>query len=266
MREIDVGELVATSPVPFVRHQLDPDATDRAWVLGDAVVADGTVSRWVDAPPGPVRTCLGPRADLAPLMAALVSTVAHPWRVTVESDCRDLLPPPWRQDDPRTWRWMTTRDRPRLDAGSPAALSARVVEVDDDEVERVLDAAHPDSFARPGTHRVEVWLGVRDAGRVAGVGALVRQADGTGHLRGVSVLPEHRGRGLGRLLSSRLTDRALDGDPALASLGVFEDNAPALRIYAGLGYRTVHTLQSGVCRWFVQAQGDSSSTAADPSR
>ena len=70
--------------------------------------------------------------------------------------------------------------------------------------------------------------------------------DGTLHLRGVTVLPRARGRGLGRRVSAALTDHALTHGSGVATLGVYVDNAPALRIYRDLGYRVVHTFSSGV--------------------
>ncbi len=53
----------------------------------------------------------------------------------------------------------------------------------------LLDVANPDSFARPGIDGIDAWLGIRAAGELVAVGAVLRMADRTGHLRGVSVLP-----------------------------------------------------------------------------
>ena len=132
--------------------------------------------------------------------------------------------------------------------------------MDTDEVDALLDEAAPDSHARPGTPGVEAWLGVRDDdGTLVGVGAVVRQPDGTGHLRAVTVLEHARGRGLGRELSTAMTRRAMRG-PGVASLGVYLDNEPALRIYRGLGYEVAHSFSSG------PVSGSSITTAVAPSR
>ena len=231
MREVDVEELLTTATDPFVRHQLDPARTQRAWVHGEAVLAATTAL-----------VGLGPAADLDPLLAEAAPLAPARPRVMVEEASYAALPAAWRPRQPRTWHWMLTR-RP----APPAPTDPVVVEVDDPaEVDAVLDAGNPGSHARPDTPGIEAWLGIRDGeGCLLAVGALARQADGTGHLRGVTVRPGHTGRGLGRVLSAALTQRALAGRSRTATLGVYTDNAPALAVYARLGYRTLHTFASG---------------------
>ena len=109
----------------------------------------------------------------------------------------------------------------------------------------LLDAFAPDAHARPGSPRVESWLGMRMDGVLLAVGALARQHDRTGHLRAVTVAPEVRGRGIGRELSAALTLAALHGGSGVATLGVYVDNLPAVAIYRRLGYDVVHTFASG---------------------
>ncbi|MCW2843021.1 MAG: mshD 1 [Nocardioides sp.] len=237
MREVGVDELLATSRDPFVRHH--PLGARRGWLSGDALVVDGTGGRPTGPPPGPVFTCLGPAADLDPLMAHLADTGVQPSRLTVETASYDAVPAAWRHTDHHRWHWMLTR------ADVPAPAHAVVLVDDPTEIDAVLDAANPDSFARPGTPGVECWLGIRDAGSAVAVGALVRQPDGTGHLRGVTVLPSHAGRGLGSALSAALTRRALATGPCVSTLGVYVDNAPAIAIYRRLGYQVAHTFASG---------------------
>lgn len=239
MREIGVDELFARSCDPFVRHQMDPTGTRRAWVAGDACVVDGTRGRPNEQAAGPVFTCLGPAADLGPLMSRVADTVEPPWRLTVETTSYDDVPPRWRHREHHTWHWMMTRTAP-----PPPELL--VVEVDDAaSIDAVLDVANPYSFARPGTTGVECWLGVRLHGSLVGVGALIRQPDGTGHLRGVSVLPDFTGRGVGRAVSAGLTLRALASGSGVATLGVFTDNAPANAVYRRLDFDAAHTFASG---------------------
>ncbi len=245
MREVGVEELVRSTDDPFVRHQVDPVGVRAAWVAAGAVVISGTRGRPGETPPGPVFTCLGSLEDLGPLMRAVAARSERlPWRLTVEVDALDAVPEAWRHERHHRWHWILTR-------GPVTKVQHSVVEVDDaDEINGLLDEANPDSFARPGVQGIEAWLGVRNGAGPAGpdlvaVGALMRQADGTGHLRGVSVHPAAAGRGLGRSVSAALTGRALATGSGVATLGVYVDNAAAVAMYARLGYRTAHTFASG---------------------
>lgn len=239
MREIGVEELLATTEDPFVRHQVDPATTSRAWVSGRATVVEATRGRRPDDVPGRHLTCLGPEHDLEPLMASVAAATEPPLRISVEDGAYAAVPAPWRFPRQGHWHWMLTR--------TPCpAPAVPVVEIEDrGEVEAVLDEANPESFARPGSPAIECWLGVRREGDAVAVGALRREPDGTGHLRAVTVLPAHGGQGLGRAVSAALTLRALDDGPGVATLGVYVSNAPALAVYRRLGYRTVHTFASG---------------------
>jgi len=237
--EVAAAELAATSELPFVRHQVDPAATLRAWVRGRATVVESSRVRPGQTDTRPILTCLGPPEDLVPLMTSLADAGERPGRLSVEDASYDAVPAAWAFTRRGHWHWMLS-DRPC------AAPDAPVEEVEDTaEVDAVLDAANPDSFARPGSPGTEVWLGIREAGRLVATGTLTREHDGTGHLRGVTVLPAHAGRGLGRAVSAALTLRAQAGASGIATLGVYVDNAPALAIYRRLGYAVAHTFSSG---------------------
>jgi ribosomal protein S18 acetylase RimI-like enzyme len=56
----------------------------------------------------------------------------------------------------------------------------------------------------------------------------------------VEVAPEHRRRGLATTVMAALADRALQEGASAAYLQVEPDNAPALSLYAGLGFTTHH--------------------------
>lgn len=242
MREIGVEELFATSADPFVRHHVDPAGTRRAWVYGAAAVVDGAGGRPGGVASGVVFSCLGPPADLAPLMAEVASVVEPPLRLTVETTSYDAVPEGWRHSRHHRWHWMLTGSTPPVPAYPLAEVDGAEGAA---EINAVLDAANPDSFARPGTPGVECWLGVRDAEALIAVGALIRQPRGAGHLRGVSVLPTHTGLGFGRAVSAGLTLRGLSTGSGVVTLGVFVDNAPAVAIYERLGYVVSHTFASG---------------------
>ena len=165
-------------------------------------------------------------------------------RISVAEAAYEAVPDAWRFDVRGHWHWMLTRTPPAPCPGEDAVVA---LEGPDDmaAVDELLDLANPGSFARPGARGVECWLGVPGEHGLQAVGALHRDPDGTGHLRAVTTRPGHGGRGLGTAVSAALTRRALAGRSGTATLGVYVDNVPALRVYGRLGYRTEVTFRSG---------------------
>ncbi|VXB01160.1 GNAT family N-acetyltransferase [Nocardioides sp. AX2bis] len=296
MREVDVVGLTAprdVAPEPFVRHQLDPGTVRRAWVTErEGVHGVERAALWVaevvwhDGGRMRVGHGVGPAGLLATMLAPAAEAAGPVDRVSVSDGAETSLPPGWAQVSTNRWHWMLTDTVPSgpvdprlVDLGpldGPAGAAQEGTDGAAAEVRGVLDAGNPGSFARPGTTPgVARWLGLREDGELRAVGALVRQADGSGHLRAVTVHPDHAGRGLGRALSVGLTRAGLAMAPVV-SLGVYLDNAPALRIYRDLGYATRHTFASGLTsrprgrtgqRAGQRAGTDRSSTSADsPSR
>lgn len=240
VREVSGTELLATYDDPFVRHQTDPAAVLRAFVRGPAAVIESRSHM-----PGAVGTLLmtlGPTTALGELAGPAAEIIEAPGRISVPVESLGALPAQWQPSRTKQWHWMATRT-------APPRPSLPVEEVGDaDEVNALLDAFAPDAHARPGSPRVETWLGVREDGVLLAVGALARQHDRTGHLRAVTVAPDARGRGIGRKLSAALTLRALDSGSGVATLGVYADNLPAVAVYRRLGYAIVHTFVSGPIR------------------
>lgn len=240
MQEISADELMKAVADPFIRHQIDPRRVERVWCLGGAVVVRGGRAHRA-APRGALLTGLGPAEDLRPLMAEVDRALDEPpGRFTVDSAARHGLPQRWRFPGLRTWSWMVTTARPTTTARHPVEVATDAAEID-----AVLDRAMPSSHARPHSPGIEAWLGVRHRGRLVGVGALERMPDRTGHLRGISVLPEERGRGVGLSLSHSLTLRALEHGSGVATLGVYSDNASAIGLYRRLGFTERHRFCSG---------------------
>lgn len=240
MREITGAELFAATADPFVHHQIDARLVDRAWQHGGALVIQGGRPHR-PAAHGPFLVALGAADDLAPLLEHVDRVLGRPpGRFIAEDQVRPLLPRRWRFPEIRTWTWMLTGTEPTTRPTHPVEETS-----DSTEIDAILDVAMPSSHARPGSPGVEAWLGVRDDGRLRGVGALERLPDGTGHLRGISVLPEARGSGIGHDLSHALTVRALDGASGMATLGVYSDNTSAIRLYERLGYTERHRFCSG---------------------
>ncbi|WP_246144517.1 GNAT family N-acetyltransferase [Actinacidiphila oryziradicis] len=105
------------------------------------------------------------------------------------------------------------------------------------EVETLVEASFPASYAKPGVPGVERWAGVRDdGGRLAAVGALAWSAPTVGFLAGIAVQPQTRSQGLGRQVCNFLLAEALRLHGA-AALMVNDWNHAALRLYLGMGLR-----------------------------
>ncbi len=144
-----------------------------------------------------------------------------------------------------TWDFMWTREMPPT-AEVPEELE--LVELHDTD-----DATTIEDFGRrhnpafegfPGRGFATLWLAVRRrGGDLLGLGAVHELPSGMPHVAGVVVDEHERGQGLGTLLATELT-RAAVAEAGVSTLGVYSDNAPALRLYAALGYRTAHRLHT----------------------
>lgn len=143
------------------------------------------------------------------------------------------------------WEWMVIRDRP---APVPAEHRLRpLTPADRDATSACLAVANPATEAIPVADG-ERWWGVgTPGGPLLGViGAEQRPGaiDGAGswHLHGLGVRPEARGQGLGGALTAGAARALLAEGADWVSLGMWDDNAGARRIYHRLGFRTVHRL------------------------
>ena len=89
-----------------------------------------------------------------------------------------------------------------------------------------------------GVFRPGAWHLALEAREAVGV-VLASAVEGRGDLVYLGVVPEARGRGVGRaLLGQAIRDTARMGLPALA-VTVDTQNAPAMRLYAGAGFKEV---------------------------
>jgi ribosomal protein S18 acetylase RimI-like enzyme len=106
----------------------------------------------------------------------------------------------------------------------------------DGEVEALLAAHAPDSYAVPGAPGVRRWAGLRVAGVLAAVAADAWSAPDVGLLAGVATAAPFRGRGLaGRVC--RWVSGELVAGYGRAALMVDDGNRAAIGVYEGLGYR-----------------------------
>lgn len=259
------GPRARTAPGPSAvlpaRWSDDPFLLDeRGWWRPAEVHADGEAMVLVQravAPPGEPGHAAGATMLLAvgpaEPVAALLRAHARPGHrfAWVDTAALELL----RADEVaalgltpnRTgWEWLVTEDAP-----APVAAEARVRELDPRAdaaaIRACLADANPTTDADPDGPG-ERWWGVPDAvgrlGGVIGAGPRAGRAGGRGsaHLHGLGVRPGERGQGLGAALTAAAV-RALLADGAdWVSLGMWDDNHGARRIYHRLGLRTAHRL------------------------
>ncbi|MEV4949549.1 GNAT family N-acetyltransferase [Streptomyces sp. NPDC053755] len=116
--------------------------------------------------------------------------------------------------------------------------------VPEDQARAKAEASHrellPRGLASPGT---EIHVAVRDGQTVGWIWTGRRELSpgrNGAYVYDIEVAEGSRGRGYGRALMLLAERVALDAGQSLLGLHVFSGNAPALRLYASLGYRTTH--------------------------
>jgi len=90
------------------------------------------------------------------------------------------------------------------------------------------------------------WLVAYEGENLVGTVQVALTRQGVGVVDHIGVLPEHRGRGLGRCLLTRAL-AALRERTDVVWLDVDQDNLPAVRLYQWAGFR-VHHLHGGMVR------------------
>ncbi|GAA5158054.1 GNAT family N-acetyltransferase [Ornithinimicrobium tianjinense] len=229
---------------PMVRWTTGPEvlavASDQGWAYVDPWRPSGHWGGLAEVGPGAAAGAED-GALAALLELAEVRSVGVEWFSTAPH--RPLATPTGhRITGSGRWTFMvTTRAE-----GLPAAPEG-LVELDDaEDTQQIGDfgrSHNPDFEGHPGRGLASLWLGVRDRGGLAAVGALHTLATGAPHLAGIVVRPDLRGRGVGAGLTAELTRRAV-ARHGVATLGVYTANAVAVRLYERLGYavaRHLHT-------------------------
>lgn len=86
------------------------------------------------------------------------------------------------------------------------------------------------------------YLAFAPDGTPAGVAASYLKSESAGDLRGLGVLPDHRGKGLGRALAAMSVCFFAEKGVEKVTLGVDSMNEPAIRIYSSLGFSREYTV------------------------
>jgi ribosomal protein S18 acetylase RimI-like enzyme len=227
--------LVATGHDPFARGSLRRPMA-RGWMAGRAVAWLG-----VDAEERTsYLSALGPPADVAALIGALVEEVPPKQRMTLPRGTPVHLPA-WMSLDGTDWDFRSLREPPPVQPGEDG-----VEEVDDDAAVRaLLTASSPTASALPGDAAVRRWVGIREGGELLACAADTSSATGVGHLSSIAVHPSARGRGLGRVVTAALARQMFDEGCDLVTLGMYADNTYGRAMYDALGFSDDHRFTSG---------------------
>lgn len=242
LRILDVpGALLeASGNDPYVRWECDPTLVDRAWALGSAVafLRRGHHRRTVHL------NVSGGDADVAELLEAIVAEgLPEEVRgISIDQHLSGHAERHFRLSNGGDWDWMWTDSPP-----SPVPHLDLVDMLDDtDDAAELLalnEIGNPTAESRPGEGVSELWLGVREAGRIVAAGAMQRTGAGAPHLAGIVTHPDARGRGLGAAVTAALTREALTRS-GVSTLGMYSSNDVGRRLYHRLGYRTAHAWAS----------------------
>ena len=93
------------------------------------------------------------------------------------------------------------------------------------------EKVYRETFAIPG---VEYVVACDDETIIGAAG--IRNIVGTGEITNVMVLPQYRGRGIGKQILEELLERGRKLGAEEFTLEVRDSNEPAIRLYEGLGF------------------------------
>lgn len=185
-----------------------------------------------------VLIALGPPEETPGLLLAVQREVPEGTPMVVPRDV------PLALSRPVDWNFRATYAAP-----PPQPAESEVDWYDDaDAVRDLLTTASPHSSAWPGDAEVRRWAGVRMDGRLVACLADTSAVDGVGHISAIAVHPEARGHALGPSITAWATRRMFAEGCDVVTLGVYADNAVAMRMYDRLGFTVDHALTSALVK------------------
>ncbi len=116
---------------------------------------------------------------------------------------------------------------------------------DNDMITQFYKIAYPDGYYDPRTLETGHVIGyIKDQQlqAVAGLHVYSKKYN-IAVLGSIAVLPDCRGRGLGTIVTSKLTENLLVGNRLVCCLNVKADNYSAISCYKKLGFETIHHYQ-----------------------
>ncbi|WP_454856998.1 GNAT family N-acetyltransferase [Promicromonospora soli] len=159
----------------------------------------------------------------------------------------------WGLGPAATWDRMVTETAPPVLDPGRAVVVQLDLDRDADEIADLLAEANPGARqAVRGPHaRRARWYGVRvpssgpggSAGMLVAVGSATPVRVGAVHLGSIGTLPAFRGRGYAGALTARMTADGV-AERGLVTLGLYDDNVAARRVYERLGFVMVHEVET----------------------
>jgi predicted GNAT family acetyltransferase len=116
-------------------------------------------------------------------------------------------------------------------------LDVEIARLTDDDVPEMLalvELTQPGPFRRR-THTLGMFLGIRVERRLVAMAGMRFLLDGYREVSGVCTHPDHTGRGLARVLVTRVTN-AIHAEGRVPFLHVVSENTRARALYAQLGF------------------------------
>jgi len=164
----------------------------------------------------------------------------------------------WGLGPVTTWDRMVTETAPPASGPGTAAVEVLDLDRDGDEIGGVLAEANPET--RSGVHgpqsRLARWYGVRapsdgpggPAGTLVAAGSATPVPGGAVHLGSIGTLPPFRGLRYAGALTARMTADGV-AERGLVTLGLYDDNVAARRVYERLGFVVAHEVETWQRVW-----------------